>query len=83
MHVGIPIDEDRGLESRVCQHFGSASLFMIVDTDSGACRAVRNENAHHAHGTCQPPLALRGEGLDGLERLAPTIAGPATRLSYD
>ena len=82
MHVCIPVDEDRGLESHVCQHFGSASLFMIVDTDSGACRAVRNENAHHAHGTCQPLLALRGEAVDGII-VAGIGRGALERLELD
>ncbi len=66
MHVCIPVDSDLGLDSRVCQHFGSAPHFMIVDTESGACRAVSNQNAHHAHGMCEPLLALRGEALDGI-----------------
>lgn len=66
MHVCIPVDSDQGLDSRVCEHFGSAPHFMIVDTESGACRAVRNQNAHHAHGMCEPLLALRGEALDGI-----------------
>jgi predicted Fe-Mo cluster-binding NifX family protein len=82
MHVCIPVDEDRGLESRVCQHFGTASLFMIVDTETGVCRAVRNQNADHAHGTCEPLLMLRGEALDGII-VAGIGRGALERLELD
>jgi predicted Fe-Mo cluster-binding NifX family protein len=66
MQICIPVLEDRGLDSRVSGHFGSAPAFMIVDTDSGACRAIGNNNAHHAHGMCQPLAALAGEAIDGI-----------------
>ena len=82
MHVCIPINEDRGLDSQVCQHFGSASQFMIVDTESGACRAVPNQNADHAYGTCEPLLALHGEALDGMI-VAGIGRGALERLELD
>jgi predicted Fe-Mo cluster-binding NifX family protein len=66
MHICIPIDEDHGLESRVCAHFGSAPHFMIVDTESGACRAIVNRNQHQGHGMCQPLAALRHQSIDGI-----------------
>jgi predicted Fe-Mo cluster-binding NifX family protein len=66
MQICIPVIEDRGLESRVSGHFGSAPGFMIVDTESLACRAIENHNAHHAHGMCQPLAALAGEVVDAL-----------------
>lgn len=66
MQICVPVLEDRGLESRVSAHFGSAPGFMIVDTESGACRAIVNGNQHHAHGMCQPLAALAGEHVDGI-----------------
>jgi predicted Fe-Mo cluster-binding NifX family protein len=66
MNICIPIDEDKGLQSRVCSHFGSAPAFMIVDTDSETCRAIPNSNQHHGHGMCMPLQALQGERIDGL-----------------
>ncbi len=65
MHVCIPVTENNGLQSRTSDHFGSAPFFMIVDTDSGACRAVANGDHHHRHGACQPLAALAGERVDG------------------
>jgi predicted Fe-Mo cluster-binding NifX family protein len=66
MNVCIPITEDQGLQSPVSAHFGSAPLFMIVDTESGARRTVPNHNSHHGHGMCQPLSALAGEQIDGM-----------------
>ena len=66
MNLCIPVTEDKGLESPVSAHFGSAPLFLIVDTESGACRSVPNRNLHHAHGMCQPLQSLAGERFDGI-----------------
>jgi predicted Fe-Mo cluster-binding NifX family protein len=66
MQLCIPVVEDRGLDSRVSGHFGSAPGFMIVDTESNACRLVGNSNQHHAHGMCQPLAVLAGETVDGI-----------------
>jgi len=66
MNICIPVDEDRGLQSQVCAHFGSAPAFMIVDTGSGNCRAISNKNQHHAHGMCMPLQSLQGERIDGM-----------------
>lgn len=66
MNICIPVDEPQGLESPVCAHFGSAPAFMIVDTDSGRCRAIPNNNQHHGHGMCMPLSLLAGEAIDGM-----------------
>ncbi|MBN1655334.1 MAG: NifB/NifX family molybdenum-iron cluster-binding protein [Deltaproteobacteria bacterium] len=66
MKICIPIDQDKGLQSPVCAHFGSAPAFMIVDTDSGDCRAINNINQHRGHGMCEPLVALQGEQIDGM-----------------
>jgi predicted Fe-Mo cluster-binding NifX family protein len=66
MNICIPVNEDLGLKSPVCAHFGSAPFFMIVDTESRTCRAIPNANQHHAHGMCMPLAALSGERIDGM-----------------
>ncbi len=66
MQLCIPVLEDQGLDSRVCAHFGSAPGFMLVDPESGSCRLVTNNNAHHAHGMCQPLAGLAGESIAGI-----------------
>jgi predicted Fe-Mo cluster-binding NifX family protein len=66
MNICIPIDKDQGLQSPVCAHFGSAPAFLIVDTESGTCRAIPNRNQHHGHGMCMPLQSLQGEAIDGM-----------------
>ena len=66
MNICIPVDKDQGIKSPVCAHFGSAPLFMIVDTDTGDCRAIQNNNQHHGHGMCAPLAALAGQNIDGI-----------------
>ncbi|MBE0604361.1 MAG: NifB/NifX family molybdenum-iron cluster-binding protein [Deltaproteobacteria bacterium] len=66
MKLCIPVTEDKGLESPVSAHFGSAPLFVIADTDSGACRSIPNRNLQHSHGMCQPLMSLAGEQVDGI-----------------
>lgn len=66
MNICIPITRDDGIRSPVSLHFGSAPIFMVVDTESGACRAITNGNLHHDHGMCQPLAQLAGERLDAM-----------------
>lgn len=66
MHVCIPVDEDKGLQSPVCRHFGSAPMFMLVPLDGSACRVIPNRNQQHAHGQCSPLASLQGESLESV-----------------
>ena len=66
MNLCIPVLEDKGLDSEVNAHFGSAAAFLIVDTDAMTARAISNNNLHHAHGMCQPLAALAGQNIQGV-----------------
>ena len=66
MSICIPVTADEGLASPVCAHFGSAPFFLIVDPETGACRAIQNTNQHHGHGMCQPLAVLGGERFDAV-----------------
>ena len=66
MNICIPINEDRGMDSTVCGHFGSAPYFCIVDSESKDFRVIPNSNRHHAHGMCQPLKSLDGEAIDAI-----------------
>jgi predicted Fe-Mo cluster-binding NifX family protein len=66
MRICLPVEENKGIESQLCPHFGSAPLWLIVDTDSLECKPVLNTNAHHSHGMCQPLAILGGEKFDGI-----------------
>lgn len=66
MNVCVPAMENNGLESTLSGHFGSAPFFVLVETESLACRGLENQNAQHAHGMCQPLAALAGNQIDGV-----------------
>lgn len=66
MKPRIPAPEDMGLESPVIAHFGSATLFVIVDAGSGVFRAVPSGNLHYATETRRPPRLYASERVDGI-----------------
>lgn len=64
MKVCIPVQENKGLESIPYNHFGSAPIFLICDSESNEIKAVSNGDLNHEHGMCQPLKALAGEAVD-------------------
>jgi predicted Fe-Mo cluster-binding NifX family protein len=60
MKICIPVAEDRGLESLVYGHFGSAPTFVLVDSDTMSVESLDNRDQVHAHGQCSPLKALAG-----------------------
>lgn len=66
MKICIPVEDNNGLDSRVCAHFGSAPFFLVVDSDTNVCDPIVNDGAHHAHGMCQPLALLGGKDIDGV-----------------
>lgn len=66
MKICIPVTADRGLESPVSGHFGSAPLYMLVDAEARSVRAVPNPRASHEHGACSPLEALEEHPIDAV-----------------
>lgn len=66
MNLCIPVNQDLGLQSPICAHFGSAPMFLNVDTETLVCEALQNQNQHHDHGMCRPLDNLRGHVIDAL-----------------
>ena len=66
MKVCIPVSEQRGLESPVHGHFGSAPGFISVDTETLAVAALANCDREHVHGACSPVKALAGAKPDAV-----------------
>jgi len=62
MKIIIPLDENNGLGSKVCEHFGSAPFYGIVETGTGAVEIIENANMHHDHGQCTPADAFATVG---------------------
>ena len=66
MKLCIPVIEDKGSDSKVSAHFGSAPFFLIFDPDTKSTDYVANSNQHHSHGMCQPLSLLSGYKLDAV-----------------
>lgn len=79
MKVCIPVAEYCGLESLVYGHFGSASVFALVDSETMAVEPMGNrDEGHgvpnaavrvgvpHVHGQCSPVQALAGSPPDAV-----------------
>lgn len=66
MKICFPIVTDQGLDSTVYDHFGSASLFIVVDNESGQISTINNQDTGHQHGACNPVSSLGGHSIDAV-----------------
>jgi len=66
MRICFPTANNLGLESPVFEHFGSAPMFLLVDSTSGEVSEQTNRDLGHAHGMCQPLKALAGQAVDAI-----------------
>ncbi len=66
MTLCIPVEKDEGVGSRICGHFGSAPMFILIDPETMDYDTVVNSNEHHAHGMCTPLAALSSHLIDGM-----------------
>lgn len=81
MKVCIPVQENKGLDSIVYGHFGSAPYFLVCDVDKGeVSKVINNGDLHHEHGMCQPLKALGGEEVDAI-LVGGIGAGALTKLN--
>ena len=66
MKLCIPVERNEGLNSLVYGHFGSAPLFLVVDTETREVNEISNRDLHHMHGACSPLKALGGVSVDAI-----------------
>ena len=66
MKIAFPTQENKGLESTVHNHFGSAPFFVVVASENGELKILDNQDLGHAHGNCQPLTALGGTSVDAV-----------------
>ncbi len=66
MKVCFPVQQDEGMESQVYNHFGSAPVFIVVDTEGKSVQRINNRDLHHVHGACNPIMALGGQTIEAL-----------------
>ena len=66
MKIAFPTEENKGLNSPVYGHFGSAPYFIIVDSETESLMHTENSDKTHIHGQCQPLRALSGKIVDAV-----------------
>ena len=66
MKVCFAVAKDEGINSAVYGHFGSAPVFVVVDTETGSVGAVNNRDLNHVHGACNPIQAIGGQSVDAV-----------------
>jgi predicted Fe-Mo cluster-binding NifX family protein len=64
MKICFPVESDKGLDSEVFGHFGSAPLFVVFDTQAKSINTINNQDLGHVHGMCNPLKALDGKMVD-------------------
>lgn len=60
MKICFPVEKFDGLESKVYGHFGSAPVFVMVDSETLEVERLNNGDLGHEHGSCNPLKALGG-----------------------
>jgi predicted Fe-Mo cluster-binding NifX family protein len=80
MKICFPVETNEGMNSTVFGHFGSAPLFMLVDTDTNTIAPIQNQDQHHTHGSCNPMKALDNQQVDAIV-VGGIGAGALTRLN--
>lgn len=66
MKICFPVVKNDGLESAVCEHFGSAPMFLLVDSQTSEIKEQSNRDKGHTHGNCQPLKAITGLSVDAI-----------------
>jgi predicted Fe-Mo cluster-binding NifX family protein len=66
MRICFPVEQDSGLDSPVCGHFGQAPFFLVVDTDTMEVADVIGQDGQGEHGRCRPVALLKGSAIDAI-----------------
>jgi len=66
MKICFPVHVNEGLASDVFGHFGSAPMFVVVNTDTGEVTSINNSDQIHEHGSCNPIAGLGGYQVDAI-----------------
>ena len=64
MRICIPTQDAKGLDSKVCEHFGSAPHFIIYETEHKTFSVIDNGDKNHMHGMCHPLSQIGMENID-------------------
>lgn len=80
MKICFPVQKNEGMSSLVYGHFGSAPIFLVLDTETNVLSAIDNRDQHHVHGACNPMKALDNQHVDAIV-VGGIGAGALTRLN--
>jgi len=80
MKICFPVQKDDGIDSAVYNHFGSAPIFVVVDTDTNDLSTINDRDQHHSHGACNPMKALDNHRVDAIV-VGGIGSGALTRLN--
>ncbi len=64
MRICIPAENNNGLNSDMCAHFGSAPYFIIYDTENKSLDSINNLDDTHEHGQCNPLASFINKPID-------------------
>ncbi|NPA47503.1 MAG: dinitrogenase iron-molybdenum cofactor [Thermococci archaeon] len=64
MRIGVPVETNEGLESRVSRHFGRARYLAIADLTGDNFGEVRFVELPESHGPGELPSLAAREGVD-------------------
>ena len=64
MRLAIPVEEDRDVDSPICEHFGRAPYFAVVDVGEGGVSVEVRKNPLVEHTAGALPELLKSWGVD-------------------
>ncbi len=79
MRIAMPVDENKGMDSQICEHFGQTPFWAVYDTDKKELE-IKPKVSEHGHGGCiaidevmqyRPGIIfVRGMGWNAIRRCA-------------
>ena len=75
--IGIPIQNDDGLNSKISSHFGKAPFYLLFNISSKTANVIKNTSNHYG-GKEHPPVLLKNAGVQIL--LAGGMGGNARKI---
>lgn len=66
MKVGIPVKDNKGLDSNACNSFRAIPFILIYDLEKDEIKVIENQALSHEYGMCQPLQVLGQEVIDVL-----------------
>ncbi len=66
MKLCFPVTKNDGLASHIFSHFGSAPMFLLVDTETQQIQELANRQQGKGHGGCFQHQALAAEKVDAM-----------------